>query len=206
MGRTAALLLAAAAAGCGSTVGAAIVADAGTGTTGASPSTEAVDTSDDSAGSTASADTTPAGETSEPPPDFSLRLEAEEAELTPPMEIAADPEASNGEYVLVPGMGGRYPDAEARFAVDVPTGGHYKLWPRIYADHLGSNSFTLELDGVEIKENWTWAVRSQWTIEGDVELELSAGPHDLTVRGREAGTRLDYLVLASAFGEPPPEP
>ncbi|MEM9460064.1 MAG: hypothetical protein AAGF11_38165 [Myxococcota bacterium] len=206
--RAAACVLFLATAGCSPSVGAAIVADAGT-TEGDSEPTStiaAVDPTSTGEGleTTTSAEPTAGG--GDGPPGFSLLLEAEQALLADPMEIAVDPEASGGEYVSVPGIGGRYRDAEALFAIEIPATGHYKLWPRVYADHLGSNSFTLELDGAVIKENWTWAVRSQWHIEGDVEVQLVEGAHEIVVRGREAGTRLDYLVVASAQDEPPPEP
>lgn len=197
-----ALALATATSGCGSAVGVAIIEGESVGEAESGSATTATG----STGQTDGSEATAAADTAEVPPDFSVVLEAEQAVLAAPMEVAADPEASGGEYAWVPGIGGRYPEAEARFAVDVPAGGLYKLWPRVLADHLGSNSFTLEVDGAVKKENWNWVVRSQWHVEADVEVELGAGAHEILIRGREAGTRLDYLVLASAEGEPPPEP
>lgn len=69
--------------------------------------------------------------------------EAENAkEINPPMQMYADPEASNGEYIASPTAN----QGSIVYEIEVPKTGKYYLWVRFQSQDTGSNSWFLQLD------------------------------------------------------------
>lgn len=136
-------------------------------------------------------------------------LEAERGRLAGPVvvktergitfvETPADP--SRIDELYDPNNVGRQTGA-ATFELTIEEGGEYLIRGRTFAPHGGSNSFWYSLDG-RPERMWNlpnasfgkWA----WTSPGaGTPVEFEPGKHTITVRTREAGTRLDRIVVTN---------
>ncbi|MBI5542507.1 MAG: BNR-4 repeat-containing protein [Deltaproteobacteria bacterium] len=130
-----------------------------------------------------------------------LYLEAELAtSLFAPMQVAQDGLASNLEFIEVPvgaGTGGA-----ASFSIEVVNSGTFRVWGRFVGPSGTQNSFRLAVDQaapldwhVPQGTAWTWGVLKN-AANQPAELILATGRHTLQLLQREAGTRVDKLLLA----------
>jgi beta-lactamase regulating signal transducer with metallopeptidase domain len=146
------------------------------------------------------------------PGAFYRLLEAEGARADAALDRAGDPLASGGEYVVFGERHGQ-PDS-ASFVFDVSRPGRYVIWGRVLAPGDHANSFFASLDGgPEVIWDtphrrarrsdrwWTWdrlSAREQGHPPVDpLFFELEPGRHVLRLRTREAGTRLDAILVTS---------
>jgi hypothetical protein len=129
-----------------------------------------------------------------------LVIEAETGALRDPMVSAADTTASGGACVLLPpGPAG----GDVILTVTVPAAGRYGLFARVCAPGPTADSFVLSLnDGPRyiydtgIGASWFLSRVVARELEGrPVVADLRPGANTITVAGREAGTKLDYLLL-----------
>ena len=126
--------------------------------------------------------------------------------LTAPMTAVDEPQAAPGRAIEVPLMMGRDAGtALARFTVS--EAGTYRVWARVYAPSGEANSYWLTIDDAEpalvdvmALEKWVWE-RVNGRERPDLSYDLAAGEHTLTIRNREAGTRLAWLVIAKAAAD-----
>jgi|GEM_PF-6256795 len=138
-----------------------------------------------------------------------LWMEAEDAQIRPPLSIGLDPKASNGAYIEVTGQHqstSQPPeDGHASFHVDVPVSGTYLLWGRVDAPARG-DSFWLRIDGqrwirwngIQNGSGWHWEeVHDNVYNNRVLSLELTAGSHLIELAYREKNTRLDGLLLTN---------
>lgn len=135
-------------------------------------------------------------------------MEAEQAELTPPLRTQT---ADGVTYVVTPAdpdrdalydrEGTGKQTGTARFEFLIKASGQYRILGRTFAPNGASNSFWFSLDG-QPETCWdlpnatfgTWA----WTAPVNGKLwKLAPGTHTITLRTREAGTRIDRLVLTN---------
>ena len=140
-------------------------------------------------------------------------LEAERAALTPPMRV----ERQGGVTFLVSPAdrtrmdelydldGSGKPTGRAKFELSISEGGQYAIWGRLFAPNGGSNSLWFSLDG---QPETSWGVSTaafnkwSWLAPVDGKLwELKPGRHTITVRTREAGSRLDRIVVTNDLDE-----
>ncbi len=144
-------------------------------------------------------------------------MEAENAALIPPMQIQhsggvtfvvtpADPKREE----LYDREGRGKPTGAARFEFTIKEGGAYLVWGRLFAPNGGSNSLWFSLDGgKEVCWSAPHASLGKWTwlqpSEGE-RYRLAPGRHVITIRTREAGTRLDRLVVTNDLRTAAPEP
>jgi hypothetical protein len=133
----------------------------------------------------------------------SFILEAEKGILTAPMAVRSDILASQGKYVAVPaGTGNNLNDAtkggpgEVRFAINIPQEGTYALWARTIASNDESNSFYVTRNGTLVKE-WDVPASTSWKWNKVANLSLASGNVNIAFRQREAGTKVDLIVLTS---------
>ena len=166
-----------------------------------------------------------------PRPLVAIWFEAEAGAITGGLEKLPDPTASGGAYVQAPETLHRAADGtEQRIAADgavtfdfdLPADGVYHVVARcmvpLPAETAGlHDSFRFRLDG---GAEFLWHVpngalgRWQWQRVGSrepktdpVAAKLTKGRHRLTIRSREALTRLDALAITnSPYPEPPPIP
>jgi hypothetical protein len=119
------------------------------------------------------------------------------------MAIGQDPDASQGQFVHTPpgGTGG-----QASFSFDLPFADTCYLWTRAMGLSWGANSFLISVDdGPEIGHEippfddlWIWG----W--DQTQVFVLGPGSHTLRFRTREAGARLDALLLTNDPAYVPP--
>jgi hypothetical protein len=140
------------------------------------------------------------------PQIVSLYADAEAGTLTAPMEIRSDPNASGGQYVIVPeGSGNNFDDVtnggpgQVSLSFNVPEGGAYNLWARTIAPTQGSDSFYVTNSGSLIRE-WTIPGSAGWQWNKVAEVFLGAGPLSVEFRHREDGAWLDEVLLTNDLG------
>ncbi len=123
-------------------------------------------------------------------PRTCLTFEAERAAtLQPPMQVVPQPGSSGGHFVAA------QPDGEARYPFHVSQPGQYFIWARVSAPTATSDSLFISIDD---QPALTWNLTQGRTWHWDAvpaPFTLDAGPHTLTVRGREAGVGIDKLFI-----------
>jgi hypothetical protein len=96
--------------------------------------------------------------------------------------------------------------------VNIPSDGTYVIWGRVYAATDTTDSFFVSVDGTN-KDIYDcaegiWAAKWQWTVVngrgGGAPASISprlfyltAGSHTIRFDGREAGTRLDQVLITN---------
>jgi len=146
-------------------------------------------------------------------------IEAESAALiVPPFRVGADPAASGGKYVWMPGkpgLPGGSAIARAIWLVHVPRPGTYHLWGRVQAPTPSDDSFFVRVvqggRNVLRRSAWHTGTHKQWTWV-PLRLERRATPAGMPLQAgaalirfdaREDGTRLDALGLTTRADRPP---
>ncbi|MGD9216830.1 MAG: PKD domain-containing protein [Desulfobacteraceae bacterium] len=142
-------------------------------------------------------------------------LEAEKGDLNTPMQLADDPNASDGGYIQVPNGQGNAssPSQEAGYAeytFDVPTAADYVVWGRIIAKDGKDNSFFVSMDGntpatwhTQKSESWIWNQVNDRASTEPVIYHLEAGQHTLTIHQREDGTKIDKILVTKDMAYAP---
>ena len=129
-----------------------------------------------------------------------LVLEAEDAALVAPMRHEPDPTASGGGYVVLPeGLEG----GKATFAVELPEAGEFVIMAQVIAPDGTADSFSVQVnDGPQHtfdtgngRDWYTAKVVARELKGGVVKAVLRQGRNTITFHGREAGTKLDRIVL-----------
>jgi len=124
--------------------------------------------------------------------DGTSTFEAESGSVNGGMAVLSDDaSASGGKYVSAVSFG------TVTYQVNVPAAGTYRLAGWIKAANGSSDSFYASLDG---KSAVTWTLpypSSTWTYDLDEShsYSLSAGTHTIMLKYREAGAKIDKLVL-----------
>ena len=126
------------------------------------------------------------------------------------MTIKSDETAQDGKYVWVANDQGGGEEGYAEYDFTVPLTGYYQVWGREISNDGLSNSFYVSVDGgEEVVWNTTMGGYNTWVwdpvSEGDelggniepVRFLLTEGEHTLRVKQREAGTKLDRLLITN---------
>ncbi|NLE75788.1 MAG: DUF11 domain-containing protein, partial [Chloroflexi bacterium] len=141
------------------------------------------------------------------PPITCADFEAESGFMVVPMTVGEHPGASGGQYV--------YSTVDYGGAVTVTfsleEAGHWMVEGRVWGPDYESDSFYASMDGGpdalwDIPITTYWAchmVRDRLSSPDPLVYPLEAGEHQFTVRGREAGARLDAFRLAPAASPTP---
>lgn len=179
----------------------------------ASPTAEKFPTAESSPGPQAAPSATPVqGE-------LPLTAPAAAAQLSGPMVTGEGQDATGGRYINTTrsdqgwnGVGSPPPTGEATLQVEVPRDGTYAIWARMWYEHVNANSFWLIVDdGPAIKvgnedqgyETWKWVGWRDGDTNNRVQVELTAGVHTIRLVGREAGTRIDTVVVTDDLNYTP---
>jgi len=138
------------------------------------------------------------------------RQEAELGTIVAPLAVEPGMGASACAYVYSqatayaePGVG------SLSFDIQVSTSGEYYVWTRAMGLGWNNKSFFVSIDGGEpvvdsipqIDGQWDWV----WQQFDGGPIALEAGMHTLCFAGREAGARLDYVVLTNDPAFVPPD-
>lgn len=154
---------------------------------------------------------------------FTLFLDAEHGEFSPPMSISSGAEDEPFSPLWV--SSGEPDEGSVSLGFEVPENGDYIVWCRAYTHGPSLDSFRFELDGdpstADIADLGEWEPDSiwRWTLlagRGGVDLgdnnairinprvfSLARGAHTLTFHGRDPGTRLDAIVITQDPGFDP---
>jgi hypothetical protein len=143
------------------------------------------------------------------------------------MTVGSDVQAYGGQYVSTSVA----ESGTAQWSFQVPTSGNYYVWARVLAPNSDHDSFYAHAnDGAEdifddapqTSPNWQWSVLNGRGGTGIPEaidpriVPLTAGPNTFTFRGREAGSKVDRILItedpdfvptggdASTFGDVTP--
>ncbi len=118
----------------------------------------------------------------------------------------AEHTASGGSFLHIKEGAGNPPKLDkgfARFEIDVPASGAYRLWARVRWEGECSNSFTVQIDdrpaflfGEDMTFGvWHWVKHPVARTAPLIQLEK--GRHVIVFRNREDGVALDQILLAS---------
>ena len=152
--------------------------------------------------------TTPPNATPTPTPAFLYQwLEAEAATLVAPMSTGADAQASGGHYISTSVTD----SGTATLGITVPMAGNYYVWCRVLAPDSSHDSFygkaNASSEDIDDDAEGTWSPNWQWTVlngRGGTGVPLTINPRMMTLaagantivfRGREAGSKLDRILV-----------
>ena len=133
-----------------------------------------------------------------------FEFEAENGDITYPMQIMNDPEASNGKYVEVPV---EYPDdsnAKVLFTFTVAEEADFVIWGRVQSGDYLHDSFFVHVDQqpaitwhISGNYNWTWDQVYDYNGADPVIFHLTAGTHTVGIKNREWGSKIDKVIITS---------
>ncbi|MDZ7362854.1 MAG: Ig-like domain-containing protein [candidate division KSB1 bacterium] len=147
-----------------------------------------------------------------PAADEHIRLEAEHAQITSPIETRNDPEAANGKYIVYPV--GRNEDASATFKFTITRAGDYRVWTRSAKTGSQPGSWFISIDGKAdfvydvfqgtTNGSWTWDLVSERGNGGPATpqfdpkiITLAAGTHTIEFKARWEDTKLDKILITN---------
>ncbi len=121
---------------------------------------------------------------------------------TPTINPTASPTSSPTGCQNVPTTLGSVTDS-----VNVPTTGAYEVWSRLMASSDSSNAYYLQIDNecpVVVGDlngmaanSWTWVDYQNGSQSSKININLTAGTHSVKMIGKEAGTKLDKVLLTA---------
>ncbi|MBN1350143.1 Ig-like domain-containing protein [candidate division KSB1 bacterium] len=141
-------------------------------------------------------------------PDNNIRIQAERAILTSPMQIFKDdPNASGGQYICTPGGDPR--DGRAVYSIYIEEAGNYRVWGRVKSIHTNAKSFFFVMDNgqeylwdTKYSTSWVWDLVSHRGSGNEsypqidpVVFALDAGLHTFTILERWWGTCIDHIIF-----------
>ena len=139
-----------------------------------------------------------------------LVLEAEDADVTAPMVVVDDDDASKGRCVVSPQDA---PGGSVVFRVQIGEAGQYRLFTRVIAPSGNADSFHVQI-GEGKRLTYDTGTHAKWFFSPVVARELDnrrlvadlqRGVHVITIAGREPGTKLDQLILRPVRDDASPE-
>ena len=140
-----------------------------------------------------------------------LPFEAESAGLVPPMAVASDTNAGQGQFIL----SSISDSGSVTFDVNIPVSGVYSIWSRVLSPDDSRDSFYVSVDGgsedIYDTAEGTRTNAWQWTVvngRGGTNFttalainprtfRLGAGLHSIVFRARESGTGLDQILVTN---------
>ena len=140
-----------------------------------------------------------------------LPFEAESARMVPPMAVASDTNAGQGQFIL----SSISDSGSVTFDVNIPVSGVYSIWSRVLSPDDSRDSFYVSVDGgsedIYDTAEGTRTNAWQWTVvngRGGTNFttalainprtfRLGAGLHSIVFRGQESGTGLDQILLTN---------
>ncbi|MDJ0727762.1 MAG: hypothetical protein QNJ38_21890 [Prochloraceae cyanobacterium] len=88
--------------------------------------------------------------------------------------------------------------AEISYDITINNPGNYNLWVKRYATDKHDNSLYVAIDGQQVGGIDNIRVFNQWTWQKIGAIDLDRGPHSLQLRRREAGYKLDSILLTTS--------
>lgn len=150
----------------------------------------------------------------EAPGPGQMEIEAETGTLIEPFQIATDPAASGGSYIVVPdGTGDQGSSTPARGIAEyhfvVEQAGDYVVWARIFSTGPTNDTFWISVDnGAFVRWNlatgpgWHWDMANAHGGADPLVTPLTAGAHRVRIAWREDGAGLDKIVITTSRDQP----
>ncbi len=133
-----------------------------------------------------------------------FEYEAESGEITYPMQIMNDSNASNGKYVEVPIEYSNDSEAKVVFNFVVAEEADFVVWGRVQSGDYLHDSFKVIMDEqpeviwhISGKYSWTWDQVYVLNGEDPTIFHLTAGTHTLGIKNREWASKLDKVIITS---------
>lgn len=128
-----------------------------------------------------------------------LYMEAERGVFEEEMRSYFDENASACFFAASP-----YLNGSLTLTFRVNQAGNYWLWGRTRADHVGENSVFVSVNNgpafrwdFPVTSEWTWNQMRDTNTSLWPHFSLGASTHTITIRPREAGSKLDLVALTS---------
>lgn len=132
-----------------------------------------------------------------------LPLEAEWASMTVPLVIVGDGAAFSGEAIALPNGSGvgnpGSPVGRGTTVFDLPGGGSWHVWLRVFAPDAGARRWLVGFDGGSL-ETVSAAAVGEWSWIEASTVTLAAGEHTLDLGGADPEARLDRVLLTDDAG------
>lgn len=132
----------------------------------------------------------------------SITLTADQASYTAPMTMTV----MNG---VTAGFTDTDEAGSANWTVSIPTDGDYYIYGHTWATNSANDSFYAGFDGSSVAMfaikpygAWQWSKVGIIPAQPPMGFTLTAGPHVLTVSGREAFTFMDKVLITSRTNSP----
>src|SRR6185503_8038253 len=133
-----------------------------------------------------------------------LAIEAESGALVYPMSAYSDPSASGGNFITSDAND----TGAATFTINIPVAGTYVVWCKVLSPDTGTDSVYVSADGGTefiyatalntLSSAWQWtAVNAAYDGIDPMTFQFGAGTHTIVLRGREAFTGLDQLLVTN---------
>ncbi len=126
-----------------------------------------------------------------------------------PMIIEENDTASNSQYIFVP-LDHQGNDGDAEYSVNIKEPGDYVIWGRVIAPEGDQNSFFVDADGsgdnlweLGLTSTWEWQEVNNRDVADPAIFTLSKGAHTITIKQREANSRIDKIFLTNDFNYTP---
>lgn len=143
-----------------------------------------------------------------------ISLDAKTLAWTAPVQVASDPDALGGEYVVLPAApdGGNSGSAKVR----LPSAGDYYLWGRVKAPAGAGHLFDVEIG--DVRYPWPVAAPTTWHWERIVHTDRSGvttpvilsitkpGAYTFKVLPRERGSLDEFLITNDLYLAPVDHP
>jgi hypothetical protein len=94
----------------------------------------------------------------------------------------------------------------ATLKMNVNAAGEYRMWTRMFASDITSDSVLMDIDGkncytvgdgqVKAKE-WTWVGHQNGNVNSVITATLSSGAHTIKLIGREASVKIDRILAVA---------
>jgi len=129
-----------------------------------------------------------------------VTVEAELGVVSPPMRVVEDAGAAGGAYVATPvGVNNA---GSVTVSLTVTVSAKYRVAALVWTENGQTDSVFVSVDGGAEQTwhlgadhgHWRWAALTD-------SLDLAAGHHSVTIRGREGGARIDQIRLAGASSD-----
>jgi len=144
---------------------------------------------------------------------FSQYYEAETMNLTSPMIVGNDTNASGNQYISpTTGSNSSNPQQEATLSFTLSTADTYYLWAKIYGPDLSSDAMYVGIDNIwdriypSVINTYEWIKVETEHNTGNFQFNLTQGNHTLQVGHGEINARLDTLFITNDPNEIPTTP
>lgn len=144
-----------------------------------------------------------------------LGFEAEDGTIVAPMVVKTNSQLPAQRYISSATVN----QGTVTFTIDIPKTDTYVMWGKVLGTSYNSDSFSISVDGKEDvfdaaegkqSANWQWSQVNGRNGGAPLTLNprtfsLTQGQHTIVVRGREANTGFDRIVISNDGGYAPEE-